>query len=155
MGTEIKTYGLKPIFKADISGWLVSIEAPPGTKVTPSNMWRKRYPIWIRKRSWRTEVDEYNSEYTVNSFYLISPYSRYKEHWYEALRRAVNASEMDDVSNLEIGTYRDFMERLFDEIPSLQDKSSKVEEDTKAHDMQHSAWVNALFGRFVWNILHD
>ena len=25
---EIKTYGLKPIFKADISGWLVTIEAP-------------------------------------------------------------------------------------------------------------------------------
>ena len=26
---------------------------------------------------------------------------------------------------------------------------------TRSHDMQHSAWVNALFGRFVWNILHD
>ncbi|KAL5254155.1 hypothetical protein ACHWQZ_G013804 [Mnemiopsis leidyi] len=164
---EIKSYGLKPIFKADISGWLVTIEAPPGTTITPSNMWRKRYPIWVRKRSWRTEVDEYDAEYTVNSFYLISPYSRYKEHWFEALRRAANTSDLEDVGDLQKGTYRDFMERLFDVIPSLRDKDKgdKVNEPqtnpqnttspTRSHDMQHSAWVNALFGRFVWNILHD
>ena len=46
----------------------------------------------------------------------------------------------EDEGNLEIGTYRDFMERLFDEIPSLQDEEKKVEEDENVQNIT-SGWL--------------
>lgn len=166
--SEVKSYGMKLVFRIDISGWLVSVEAPPGSTITASNMWKKRYPIWLRKINWRSESAEYDAGLTVNSFYLIATYSRYKEHWYEALRKAVSLnSEQKNLSSTEQENYRDFMERLFHQLPTSTDSPVPLdngdnsgdqvvsEVHSKLPDMQYTAWVNALFGRFVWNILTD